>query len=70
MPDLVECHSGYQYADRPTAIFWEGQRYEVAEILERWRTPGMIHFRVITTVEQSFDLRYDEHDDVWYIEPV
>jgi hypothetical protein len=70
VPDLVECHSGYQYADRPTAIFWEGQRFEVVDILERWRTPGMLYFRVITTVEQSFDLRYDEHADVWHIEPV
>ncbi len=70
MPDLVECHSGYQYADRPTAIFWEGQRFEVVDILRRWRTPGMIYFRVTTAVEQSFDLRYDEHADVWHIEPV
>jgi hypothetical protein len=70
MPDLVECHSGYQYADRPTAIFWEGQRLEVVEILRLWRTPGMIYFRVITIDEQSFDLRYDEQADVWFIESV
>ena len=70
VPDLVECHSGYEYAERPIALFWESQRLEVAEVLQRWRTPGNICFRVITTDEKSFDLSYDEHADVWYIEPV
>lgn len=70
MPDQVECHSGYKYADRPTAIFWQDQRLEVVDILGRWRTPGILYFRVITTNEQSFDLSYDEHADVWHIEPV
>lgn len=70
MPDLVECHSGYKYADRPTAIYWQDQRLDVIDVLGRWRSPGMICFRVVTSDKRSFDLRYDEHTDVWHIEPV
>jgi hypothetical protein len=26
MNDPVECHSGYEYAERPVALHWEGER--------------------------------------------
>ena len=67
--DPVECHSGYEYAERPTALYWEGDRLEVAEILDRWRIPGAHCFRVrtadddtdchidhITTIDECFEI--------------
>ena len=29
MSGLVECHSGYDYASRPVAFYWDGQRVEI-----------------------------------------
>lgn len=67
MSDLVECHSGYEYGERPTALTWQGQRLEISEILERWRIPGARCFRVQTIDNQIFELFYGELYDEWRI---
>ena len=67
MPDLVECHSGHEYAERPTALWWEGQRLEVAEVEARWRISGGKKFRVRTVDEQVFELLYVELYDQWRV---
>lgn len=68
--DLVECHSGAEYADRPTAFTWQGRRMEIAEILGRWRKPGGKSFCIKTTDGQVFDLIYREIPDDWLIQPI
>jgi hypothetical protein len=65
--EIVECHSGYEYGDRPVALVWQNQRLEISEILERWRIPGGKCFRVRTTDEQIFELFYGELYDEWRI---
>jgi len=67
MSDIVECHSDYTYAERPTALTWEGQRLEIAEILLQWRTPEGKGFRVRTIGEQVFELLYREVANEWQI---
>ncbi len=67
MPDLVECHSGHEYAERPTALWWEGQRLEVAVVEARWRISGGKKFRVRTVDEQVFELLYVELYDEWRV---
>jgi hypothetical protein len=66
---LVECLSGADYADRPLAFTWEGRRWEIAEILERWRGPGEKGFRIKTTEGQVFELTYREIPDDWRVRP-
>ena len=39
MGELVECHSGFTYAERPVALTWEGQRLEITRILAEWHSP-------------------------------
>jgi hypothetical protein len=68
MGNLVECHSGFEYADRPTALYWHEQRLVIAEILERRRTPEGNIFRVRTQDDQVFELRYLEMQDEWRIQ--
>ena len=46
MSDPVECHSGYEYAERPVALHWEGERLTVDEVEAGWRIPGGKRFRV------------------------
>jgi hypothetical protein len=56
MTDIVECHSGSAYAERPTALTWQGQRLIITEILSQGRTPQARWFRVRTADGQAFEL--------------
>jgi len=67
MADLVECHSGFAYADRPTALSWQGERLEVAVILQSWLTPTGKCFRVRTIDDRTFELIYDLDSDQWSV---
>jgi hypothetical protein len=68
LSDQVFCHSGYEYAERPIAFIWQGQRLEIAAIQAGWQKPGFKCFRVTTTDEQVFDLCYDQTADQWLIQ--
>ena len=65
--EAVECHSGFEYAERPTALRWEGQRLEITAILAQWRIPGGKRFRVRVADGQVFELFYGELYDEWRI---
>jgi hypothetical protein len=67
MNDIVECHSDFEYAEKPVALTWKDQRLEISEIVERWRIPGAKCFRVRTTDGQIFELFYGELYDEWRI---
>ncbi len=66
----VECHSGFEYAERPTALRWEGQRLEIEAILAQWRISGGKRFRVRVADGRVFELFYGELYDEWRINPV
>jgi hypothetical protein len=65
--ELVECHSGYTYAERPIALQWEGERLEIEEIEAQWRIPGGRRFRVRVIDGRVFELFYGELYDEWRI---
>jgi hypothetical protein len=64
---LVECHSGYTYAERPIALNWRGRRWVITAIEARWRLPGGHGFRVRTEGDQVFELFYAELYDEWRV---
>ncbi len=70
----VECRSDpmdrTEYAERPLSLVWKGCRYEIAEILARWRGPGDKGFRVKTTNGFVFEITYHEFSDDWYVQPI
>ena len=68
--NTVECRSDTEYADRPLSLTWQERRYEIAEIVSRWRGPGERGFRVKTTNGQAFDLTYREIPDEWLVQPI
>jgi hypothetical protein len=68
--ELVECHSGYAYAERPVALRWEDERLEISEILDRWRIPGVLCFRVSVLDGRVFELFYGKLNDEWRITQV
>ncbi len=63
----VECRSDIEYAERPLAFTWQGQRHEIQDILQAWRIPNGKRFRVLTTDDQIFDLFFDEPTAEWQI---
>lgn len=67
MAELVECHSGYEYAERPVAVWWEGERQVVAEVEAQWRISGGKKFRVRTVEGTVFELLYVELYDEWRV---
>jgi hypothetical protein len=67
MGELVECHSGFTYADKPVALRWENRRLEITGITTHWRSPQGRHFRVRTSNGQEFELSYREADNEWQI---
>ncbi len=68
--DKVECRSDTEYAERPLALTWLGQRLEIADILARWRGPNERGFRVKTSDGQAFELTYRELPEEWQIQPI
>ena len=63
----VECLSGHTYAERPIALWWEGERLNIVEIVARWRIPGGYRFRVQAEDDQIFELCYSELQDEWQV---
>jgi len=68
MGDQVECRSDYDYAQRPVAFYWQGNRLEVAEIIWQARNPSGISFQVCVEEAGVFELIYDINADQWSIE--
>ena len=64
----VECYSGGRYAERPKALIVGGERMEIAAVLQEWRLPEGLCYRVITQDEQRFELFYLEAEDEWRVE--
>jgi hypothetical protein len=63
----VECYSGSRYGERPLSFILDDERYVVKAVEKSWRTPSVLHFRVRTEDDQSFELAYREKTDEWHI---
>jgi len=70
----VECYSGYKINERPVAFTYQGKRWEIDDILDRWYEgdtesgqPAMDYFKVRTAEGNEFLLRYNYLFDDWAI---
>jgi hypothetical protein len=69
MSDIrVECYAGYRADERPLRFVIRGRLFEVAEIEDRWYSPGATYFRVRTMDRDFYVLRHDEGMDVWTLD--
>lgn len=68
--NVVECRSDSTFAERPLSLMWQGRKYEIAEIIARWRGPAEKGFRVKTTSGYAFELTYREIPDEWNVQPI
>jgi hypothetical protein len=70
----VECYSGYKVNERPVAFVFEGKRWHIVDIIDRWYEgeiepgrPAMDYFKVRTAVGNVFLLRYNSLFDAWAV---
>lgn len=68
--EIVECHSGYEYAERPIALRWNEARLVIVAIEQQWRIPGGKCFRVRVEGGDLFELMYGELYDEWRVNRV
>jgi hypothetical protein len=64
---LVETYSGYKADERPVRVTIGGQTVEVAEIEDRWYSPGATYFRVRLATGERYVLRRVEAQEVWVL---
>jgi len=63
----VECRAEAAYPGRPLAFRFEGMRWEVAEVLNSWRSPQGMGYRVSIQDGRVFELLYNQALDEWVV---
>ncbi|OPY06075.1 MAG: hypothetical protein A4E66_02296 [Syntrophus sp. PtaB.Bin001] len=70
----VECRSGYKINEYPVAFIFQGRRWNISDITDRWYEGGMEserpvidYFRIKTDEGKVFILMYAGHLDEWFI---
>jgi hypothetical protein len=64
----VETYSGYKADERPVRVTIDDRLHEVAEVEDRWYSPGATFFRVRLTDGERYVLRRIQAQEVWVIE--
>ena len=72
-PIQVECYSGYKANERPVAFIYQGRRWEISEILDRWYEGGVepdrpiVDYFKVKVDGEIFILRYAAETDTWSV---
>jgi hypothetical protein len=70
MTSTVECYAGSTYPEHPRAFTWQGERFEVSEIIDQHREPNGIYFLVRSEKDEKlFELFYNSTSMEWRVEP-
>ncbi len=64
----VECYSGYKGDERPIKLEIDKQMVDVANVEDRWYSPGATYFRVLLANGERYVLRREDAQDVWTLE--
>ena len=64
----VECYAGYKGDERPVRLQIGEQMIEIAEVEDRWYSPGATYFRVLLTTGERYVLRREDAQDLWTLQ--
>jgi hypothetical protein len=64
----VECYAGYKGDERPVRLQIDWQMVDVAEIEDRWYSPGATYFRVLLANGERYVLRREDAQDLWTLQ--
>lgn len=74
IPIHVECHSGYKADEYPKYFYWNGKKYRILEISERWyqmdcNSEGSAgeYYKVFTACGKQYVLIHCIEVDEWYL---
>ncbi len=63
----VHCAGGEGYPQQPRVFELLGVRYSVAQVLQEWRLPDSVGYRVITADGAQYELVYRPAREVWEV---
>jgi hypothetical protein len=63
----VSCYEGYTSEEMPRSFFLGDRRFEVAEILDRWRGEDHEYFKVVASDGNRYILRRNWVQEEWEI---
>lgn len=64
----VECYAGYKGDERPVRLQLGEEKAEIAEVEDRWYSPGATYFRVLLANGERYVLRREDAQDVWTLQ--
>jgi hypothetical protein len=64
----VECYAGFKGDERPAKLELGGAMVDVAEVEDRWYSPGATYFRVLLVNGERYVLRREDAQDIWTLE--
>ena len=64
----VECYAGYKGDQRPVKLQIADRMVDVAEVEDRWYSPGATYFRVLLANGERYVLRREDAQDLWTLE--
>ena len=65
LPIIVTAYSGYKTNERPKSFLVDEDWYDIASIEDRWLEPDFEYFKVRTTDQKTYLLRYEPQGAVW-----
>ncbi|MEW6530088.1 MAG: hypothetical protein AB1473_04570 [Thermodesulfobacteriota bacterium] len=63
----VRCLASFRADERPTSFLLDDREIEVRTILESWREPEYLYFKIETVDGRIYDLRHHEYEDWWEV---
>jgi hypothetical protein len=64
----VEAYSGYKANERPIRFYVDEDTYEISAIQDLWQDPNATYYKVRTTEQKIYLLRYDQSEDKWTLQ--
>ncbi len=64
----VQCYAGYKGDERPVKLQIDEQMLDIAEVEDRWYSPGATYFRVLLANGERYVLRREGAQDVWTLQ--
>jgi hypothetical protein len=67
---IVQCTSGFRYAEKPVSFQFAEQTHQVTRILSESKSEEGYRFLVLTGQDEIFQLLYDEYQEQWSVRPI
>lgn len=61
----VRCLASSRADERPISFFLDNTEVEIRSILESWREPDYLFFRIETKDGRAYEIRHQEYKDYW-----